>query len=60
MIQEDFQFYKPCKELQPYVRYYWVFKSNQPLNTLTFPIGCPLLAVLKSFSIKKRRFISRN
>ena len=41
MIQEDFKFYKPCKELQPYVRYYWVFKSNQPLNTLTFPIGCP-------------------
>ena len=41
MIQEDFKFYKPCKELQPYVRYYWVFKSNQPLNILTFPIGCP-------------------
>lgn len=41
MIQEDFKFYKPCKELQPYVRYYWVFKSYQPLNTLTFPIGCP-------------------
>ena len=41
MIQEDFQFYKPCKELQPYVRYYWGFKSNQLLNTLTFPIGCP-------------------
>ena len=41
MIQEDFRFYKPCKELQPYVRYYWVFKSNQPLNILTFPIGCP-------------------
>ena len=41
MIQENFKFYKPCKELQPYVRYYWVFKSNQPLNTLTFPIGCP-------------------
>ena len=41
MIQEDFKFYKPCKELQPYVRYYWIFKSNQPLNTLTFPIGCP-------------------
>ena len=41
MIQENFRFYKPCKELQPYVRYYWVFKSNQPLNTLTFPIGCP-------------------
>ena len=43
MIQEDFKFYKPCKELQPYVRYYWAFKSNQPLNTLTFPIGCPQL-----------------
>ena len=41
MTQEDFKFYKPCKSLQPYVRYYWVFKSNQPLNTLTFPIGCP-------------------
>ena len=41
MLQENFKFYKPCKELQPYIRYYWVFKSNQPLNTLTFPIGCP-------------------
>ncbi len=41
MIQEDFIFYKPCKLLQPYIRYYWVFKSSQFLNTLTFPIGCP-------------------
>lgn len=41
MVQDEFQFYKPCKFLQPYVRYYWVFKSYQPLNTLTFPIGCP-------------------
>ena len=41
MAQDKFQIYKPCKLLQPYVRYYWVFKSNQPLNTLTFPIGCP-------------------
>lgn len=41
MIQEEFIFYKPCKLLQPYVRYYWVFKSNRPLNTFTFPIGCP-------------------
>ena len=41
MTLTNFQFYKPCKELQPYVRYHWVFKSNQPLNTLTFPIGCP-------------------
>ncbi len=41
MIQDEFKFYKPCKLLQPYVRYYWVFKSNRLLNTLTFPIGCP-------------------
>ncbi len=41
MTQEDFKFYKPRKSLQAYVRYYWVFKSDQPLNTLTFPIGCP-------------------
>lgn len=40
MVQNNFQFYKPCKLLQPYVRYYWVFKSNQPMNTFTFPIGC--------------------
>ncbi|MEY8687739.1 DUF6597 domain-containing transcriptional factor [Bacteroides sp. AN502(2024)] len=41
MIQDDFKFYKPCTFLQPYIRYYWVFKSNRPLNTFTFPIGCP-------------------
>ena len=41
MIQEAFIFYKPCKLLQPYVRYYWVFSSNQMPNTYTFPIGCP-------------------
>ena len=41
MVQEKFNFYKPCKLLQPYIRYYWVFKSNQLLNTFTFPIGCP-------------------
>ena len=41
MIQENFKFYKPCEVLQPYVRYYWVFKSDQALNTYTFPIGCP-------------------
>ncbi len=41
MIQDNFKFYSPCKLLQSYVRYYWVFKSNQPINTLTFPLGCP-------------------
>lgn len=43
MIQEEFIFYKPCKPLQPYIRYYWIFKNNQPMNALTFPIGCPQL-----------------
>lgn len=41
MIQENFLFYKPCEALQPYVRYYWVFKSDRLVSTLTFPIGCP-------------------
>ena len=41
MHPKDFQFYKPCQALQPYVRYYWAFRSDQMLNTLTFPIGCP-------------------
>lgn len=41
MIQEKFGFYKPCKLLQPYVRYYWTFKSNRPLNVFTYPVGCP-------------------
>lgn len=41
MVQENFKFYKPCELLRPYVRYYWVFKSDQSLNTYTFPIGCP-------------------
>ena len=41
MIQKNFKFYKPCELLRPYVRYYWVFRSDQALNTYTFPIGCP-------------------
>lgn len=41
LIQDKFQFYKPCKSLQSYVRYYWAFKSYQLVNTFTFPIGCP-------------------
>ena len=33
--------YQPREELRPYVRYYWVLESNEPLSVLTFPIGCP-------------------
>lgn len=40
MIQDKFLFHRPCPLLQPYVRYYWVFQSHQPLNTFTFPLGC--------------------
>lgn len=43
MNQTNFRFYKPCKPLQPYVRYYWAFESDRPLSVLTFPIGCPQL-----------------
>lgn len=41
MTDEGFRFYKPCPLLQDYVRYYWVFKSEHPIETYTFPIGCP-------------------
>lgn len=33
--------YKPREELRPYVRYYWILKSDEPFSVLTFPIGCP-------------------
>lgn len=31
----------PREELRPYVRYYWMLKSDEPFRVLTFPIGCP-------------------
>lgn len=34
---------KPCEELSPYVRYYWVMEYDAPFKVLTFPIGCPQL-----------------
>lgn len=33
----------PRKELSPYVRYYWILKTDEPFSVLTFPIGCPQL-----------------
>ena len=33
--------YQPRSELRPYVRYYWVLKSDERFSVLTFPIGCP-------------------
>lgn len=32
---------QPTEELRPYVRYYWMLKSDEPFSVLTFPIGCP-------------------
>lgn len=40
-MTEGFRFYKPCPQLNEYIRYYWVFKSDHPIETYTFPIGCP-------------------
>ena len=41
MDRNDFGFYRPGELLRPYVRYYWVLRSDRPFRTLTFPIGCP-------------------
>ena len=40
-MTDGFRFYKPSPLLRDYVRYYWVFNSDQPIETYTFPIGCP-------------------
>ena len=37
------QFIRPTVWLQPYVRYYWILRGREDLETLTFPIGCPQL-----------------
>jgi len=36
-------FFRPSMRLQPFIRYYWALKTNENLDTLTFPIGCPQL-----------------
>ncbi len=43
IIDMGIEFYRPSEELLPFVRYYWILKTNQNLDTLTFPIGCPQL-----------------
>ena len=39
----SFIIYSPCRRLQPFIRYYWILNTNENLDTLTFPIGCPQL-----------------
>lgn len=38
-----FRYFLPCRELLPFIRYYWILNTNENLDTLTFPIGCPQL-----------------
>ena len=38
-----FRYILPSAQLQPYIRYYWILNTNENLDTLTFPIGCPQL-----------------
>ncbi len=46
-----FKFYKPCKLLQDYVRYYWTFESDKMIETYTFPIGCPQIIFHKKSTL---------
>ncbi len=39
----DFRFFAPCARLRAFVRYYWVLKTGESIEALTFPIGCPQL-----------------
>lgn len=39
----DIEFYRPCERLRQFIRYYWVLKTTEKIDTLTFPIGCPQL-----------------
>ena len=46
-----FRFYKPCQQLRDYIRYYWIFESNRPIETYTFPIGCPQIIFHKKSAL---------
>ena len=38
-----FRYIVPNAQLQPFIRYYWIQNTNENLDVLTFPIGCPQL-----------------
>lgn len=42
-MDEEFRFFRPCGPLQPWVRFYWTFRSLRAACALTFPTGCPML-----------------
>ena len=50
-MTSGFKFYKPCQQLRDYVRYYWIFENNQPIETYTFPIGCPQIIFHKKSAL---------
>ncbi len=39
----DVIFYRPCEKFRPFIRYYWILKTKEALDILTYPIGCPQL-----------------
>lgn len=38
-----FRYILPSAQLQLFIRYYWILNTNENIDTLTFPIGCPQL-----------------
>lgn len=42
-MSEKFRYFLPSTRLLPYIRYYWILNTNESLDALTFPIGCPQL-----------------
>ncbi len=38
-----FRYFLPSARLQPFIRYYWILRTNENQEALTFPIGCPQL-----------------
>ncbi len=38
-----FRYILSSAQLQPFIRYYWILNTNEDIDTLTFPIGCPQL-----------------
>lgn len=38
-----FRYFLPRQKLLPFIRYYWILNTNERLDALTFPIGCPQL-----------------
>ena len=38
-----FKYILPNAQLQPFIRNYWILNTDENIDTLTFPIGCPQL-----------------